>query len=56
MISALLNDIKGNKEVDELYPRNWLEINGVPREETEDIIVGLRDAGKIIRTTGGWKA
>jgi hypothetical protein len=56
LASALLKDVRGNEEVGELWPRNWLEIHGVPRTEAEDIIVGLRDAGKLIRTEGGWKA
>jgi hypothetical protein len=55
LVSALLRDIEGNGEVGELYPRDWLEIHGIPRTEAEEIIVGLRDAGKIIRTKGGWK-
>jgi putative DNA primase/helicase len=56
LVSVLLKDVRGNEEVGELWPRNWLEIHGVPRTEAEETIVGLRDAGKLIRTEGGWKA
>ena len=56
LISALLRDVKGNEEVGELYLRDWLEIHGIPRTEAENVIVGLRDAGKLTRTEGGWKA
>ena len=55
LVSALLRDIEGNGEVGELYPRDWLEIHGIPRTEAENVIVGLCDAGKLIRTEGGWK-
>jgi putative DNA primase/helicase len=55
LVSALLKDVRGNDEVGELYPRDWLEIHEVPRTEAEEIIVGLRDAGKLTRTEGGWK-
>jgi len=55
-IDKLLGEIRENLEVGELWPRNWLEQHGIPRAEAENVIVGLRDSGKLKRTKGGWTA
>jgi hypothetical protein len=55
LISQLINEMRVSLGVGELWPRHWLEQHGIPRQEAEQIIVGLYDAGKIRRTTGGWE-
>ena len=48
----LIEAIRLEEQVDEYWPRNFLEDRGIDRETSENIVEGLRRAGKLEQSKG----